>query len=225
MKPYILVGAGALAAALAACSKPAETAASADAAATPAAAVAPAQAPGEPRRKAGLWSITMSGDQAALQGRSFRTCIDEATDAKMDVWGREAQGEGDCTSKSVVRTADGWTFSAVCAGPSGGTVKTSGKATGDFSSNYKVEVNTEAEGSSVAALNGAHSMTLDAVWQGACPQGWKAGDVELAEGMRVNPQDMAKQAGDVAKAMQNMPPALREKMAREMAERMGAPTQ
>ena len=46
-------------------------------------------------------------------------------------------------------------------------------------------------GAEAPQMNGTRAVNIEAVWQGACPEGFRPGDLELPGGMRVNLLDMA----------------------------------
>lgn len=169
--------------ALAACSKKADdktAAVTGDAA--PAAATAPASPIAPPKRKPGLWSQTVS---TAGMNQTSKICLDEATEAKMSVWGQQ-MGQDMCAKNVISPTAGGWAFDSECTMTGAGTIKTKGTATGDFNSKYVVKATSVTSGSSMAQANGTHEMEVTGVWEGPCPAGMKPGDMTLPGGMTVN---------------------------------------
>lgn len=194
----LLTTAAAALAMLSACSKKTETAA-APGAATGTAANANANAPASstgpmpsgplnpPSRKAGLWEQTMSSDR---MNQTTRICLDDATEAKMKWWGSQARGKSDCLDQKITpHLGGGWDFHAVCNMGESGTITSDGQARGDFNSHYTVDVTSTTAGSPMAQANGLHKMKIDAVWKGACPAGWRGGDIELPGGMKMNMAD------------------------------------
>ena len=163
-----LVGVGLLA--LTACSKKTETGE-----AKPAAAAIPSMTT-PPSRKPGLWSQTIASADA---NQTMKVCLDADTDAKMSVWG-QAMGKDMCSKNSFSRTPGGWSFESVCAMGEAGTITSKGTVTGDFNSAYKVKISSTTTGSSMPQANGAHEMSLNAKWEGACPAGMKGGDVRIS---------------------------------------------
>lgn len=154
--------------------------------ATQAAASAPA-APAPttlPKRKPGLWSQTMNLKEQGFS-RSFRFCIDEATDQKIGV---NAQGAGgQCQQKSMTRGADGgWTIVSSCDLGAAGKTESTLRVSGDFNSRYLMEIASTTTGAAQPAMNGEHRMSMTAEWTGACPAGWNGGDVEMPGGRRIN---------------------------------------
>jgi hypothetical protein len=171
--------------ALTACGQKSETKAAASAEAPKAAATAPAvpASPATwPRRKPGLWSQTMN-----VQGfsRGFRFCVDETSDQKM---GLNTQGEDPkCRQKSMTRGLDGGlTVVSACDLGAAGKTDSTVHVSGDFDRRYVMDITTSTTGAAQPAMNGEHKMTMTAEWSGACPEGWRGGDVEMPGGRRIN---------------------------------------
>ncbi|HEY3696962.1 DUF3617 domain-containing protein [Phenylobacterium sp.] len=191
----LLITAAALAAMAGCHKKPAEAPAPA---AAPSAGSPVAQAPASttaaaapfvaPRRKPGLWEQTIS---MAQMKQSTRLCVDQALEDKMGWWGQQAARDM-CSKSAFTRGLDGSvTFASSCdMGASGHTV-TRGKATGDFSSAYKVEMVSTTTGAATPQMNGEHRSVVEAAWKGPCPAGMKGGDMVLPGGMKMNLLDMA----------------------------------
>lgn len=187
MRVFAVLGVSLLA--LAACSKKTDdksAAATGDAA--PAAANAPAGPVGPPKRKPGLWAQTVS---TAGMTQTSKLCLDEATEAKMSVWGQQ-MGQDMCARNVITPTAGGWSFDSECTMAGAGTIKTTGTATGDFNSKYVVKATSVTSGSSMAQANGTHQMEVTATYEGPCPAGMKPGDMILPGGMTVNIANLPK---------------------------------
>lgn len=181
--------------ALGACQKSGGAASSGEAAATgeakPATASAPMTAATAPKRKSGLWSISTT---AMGRAQTIKTCVDAAEDAEMAAWGQQ-QGDEMCSQHKVTPMMGGWAFESVCEMPGGGgKISSKGTATGDFSSNYTVKIDSTMEGSSMPQANGTHHTEMQATWEGPCPADMKPGDVAV-NGMKFNPGAMRKGAG------------------------------
>lgn len=182
-----LMAAAAAGLVVAGCGKPADkTAASAEGAAKPA--VATAQGPVTmPSRREGLWKQTVS---TAGMTQSSTICIDKTVEAKLAVWGGGVAREK-CGQPTLAPVPGGWSFASTCDMGEGGKTTSHGTVTGDFNSAYKVEAESTTEGAAAPQMNGAHKMTMDAVYQGPCPAGAKPGDMTLGNGMTINMLDMA----------------------------------
>jgi hypothetical protein len=148
---------------------------------------APATVASLPTRKAGLWVETMTRDgKTGPMGGSIKMCLDAATDAKMTAFGRQ-MGNNACGQRSVTRGLDGaYHFTSTCALGNAGTVTSSGVASGNFDSKYVIHDESTVSGSSYAPMNGHHVTEITATYGGPCPAGMSAGDLEMANGMKVN---------------------------------------
>ena len=188
MRPWIaalVIGATALP--LAACNRQKSNDQQASAVAS-----APAPVP-TPTRKPGLWKQTMFlEDNNAMQTASL--CLDKAADAKMAWWAQQGV-RGGCAKNDVQRQPDGsWKFSSVCEMAGGIKMVTEGSAVGDFDSKYQVKAETTTTGAPMPQMNGTHAVTIDATWEGPCPEGMQPGDMQLPDGRRVNMLAMANAA-------------------------------
>lgn len=160
-----------------------------DTAKAPGEAAAPGAAPAAvaagpvsaPVRKPGFWSQTVT---VADFDQTSRICTDAAFEQKISVWGDGAAKEM-CQNSEVTRTAGGYSFTSTCDMGTGGKTTTSGVATGDFNSKYRVDAESTTVGASAPQMNGARKMTVEATWLGPCPAGYVAGDMEV-NGMKMN---------------------------------------
>lgn len=188
MRLIVVLGVGAVA--LAACQKKEETAAATGEAAPAVAAAKPA-AP--PKLRAGYWTQKINAEGMTQE---IRLCLDEATAARMNMWG--AQTTDDMCSRNVVTpTAGGWAFESECDLGAGGKVVTKGTAIGDLGSRYTVKASSTTTGSQMPQANGTRQMELSAVWAAQCPAGMKPGDMAMPGGATINlsqVQAMQKQA-------------------------------
>ena len=141
-----------------------------------------------PKRKPGLWNQTIStGDMT----QTMKLCLDEATEAKMTVWGQQATKN--VCAKNIVTPAvgGGWSFVSECDMGEAGKIATTGKATGDFNSKYMIKATSVTTGSSMAHSNGTQEMQMTGTWEGACPASMKPGDMTLPNGMTMNITNLA----------------------------------
>jgi hypothetical protein len=137
-----------------------------------------------PSRKAGLWEITMQVTNSPSQ--TMRQCIDEKTDQQMQRFG-QGLSQQQCTKNTMQRDGDRYVSESECKlGP---TVATSrGVFGGDFDKAYRGEVDTRYM-PPMAGISQS-KMTMSAKWAGACPAGWKPGDMEMPGMGRVNVNEM-----------------------------------
>src|SRR5258706_5730862 len=126
-----------------------------------------------PRRKSGLWEVSMSMPQMPAPMVS-RQCVDEKTD---DL-GKSASrgGTQKCSKQGVRREGGNVIVESVCQ-VEGSTATTRGVFSGDFSSTYKGEMTTRF----VPPLHGTaeSKMSFQARHTGACAPGQKPGDISI----------------------------------------------
>jgi hypothetical protein len=152
----------------------------------PAAALA-AAAPAAPHRKAGWWEMTSTMAMPTTMTTKMNMCTDAATEARNNAFAsNQGPGVANCTQGPMGRTpTGGWTFSSTCKMQGGITTTTSGVATGDFNSNYRVEATTRMSPAPMPQM-AETKMTLTGRWLGACPAGRVPGDMVMANGMVFN---------------------------------------
>ena len=140
-----------------------------------------------PAPKAGLWreTLTRDGHPVSLIGE-MRACLDADARARLTALGGRAS-RGLCQDRAVTRDSDGaYHFGSTCAIGPAGRMTTQGMVTGDLASRYRVHTESETFGASVASLNGRHVIDVEADYLGPCPADMTAGDVIIANGMKVN---------------------------------------
>jgi hypothetical protein len=196
MRAEILALSAALA--LAGCQKPASPAAGA---------AAPNPGGGAPQRRAGLWQQSFNRDGAPTPMAAMKVCVDAASETKASVFSHDADAKGldklHCSQRSMSRGVDGsYSFSSTCPMPGGGTMTTHGQAAGDFASGYHMHVESDVSGAAYAPMNGHHVTDIDGKWLGPCPTGMAAGDMELANGMKLSGGKLAGAAAALARGGQ-----------------------
>jgi len=141
-----------------------------------------------PKRKAGLWTQTVSTKGMT---QTTRLCLDTATEARLTVWGQPS-GKGLCARSEITPTVGGWSFTRECEMGEAGKVSTTGQVTGDFNWKYVIKATWVTTGSTMAQANGTHVMEMTGTWEGPCPAAMKPGDMTLPDGVTLN---IAKLAG------------------------------
>ena len=134
-----------------------------------------------PRRKSGLWSmsITMPGASIPL---TMQQCVDEKTD---DITGTMADKSRTCRNQTK-RTADRLSFDSICkTGKT--TATTRGVYVGDFKSGYTVESTTTFDPPTAGMREGVTKAA--AQWSGPCKSNMKPGDVVMSNGTKFNVND------------------------------------
>ncbi len=132
-----------------------------------------ASAQDAPKRKSGLWEISMTMPQMPAPMVS-RQCVDQKTDDLGKSASRDPSTK--CSKQSVRREGANVVVESVCQ-IEGSTATTRGVFTGDFSSAYKGEMTTRF----VPPLHGSaeNRMNFQARLTGPCAPGQKPGDVAV----------------------------------------------
>jgi len=126
-----------------------------------------------PKRKSGLWEISMTMPQMPAPMVS-RQCVDQNTDDLGKSASRDPSTK--CSKQSVRREGGNVIVESVCQ-VEGSTATTRGVFTGDFSSAYKGEMTTRF----APPLHGSaeHRMSFQARHTGPCAPGQKPGSVAV----------------------------------------------
>lgn len=126
-----------------------------------------------PRRKSGLWDISITAP--GMPQMNFRECVDQ----KSDDMGKPAKpGDEDvsCSKVDWRREGAAYVMDSVCK-MEGTTITTRSVFTGSFDSAFKAEHKSRyrppLEGMSEV------TMTMNARWTGPCKPGQKPGDVDI----------------------------------------------
>jgi hypothetical protein len=175
----------------------------------------PAAAQDIPKRKPGLWEMSMQMQgQGGMPAITTRQCVDEQSDAEMHrkaFAGNDAKTQ--CKQLSNKKIAGGVEIEAECRSDDGGTVKTLARITGDMQTSYTMEndmtFSPPKNGMSKAKLS------MKGTHRGACPAGMKGGDIQMTHmggpgGMAI---DMEK--------LKKMSPEEQRKWAEQMQKQMG----
>jgi uncharacterized protein DUF3617 len=163
--------------------RPIRTVAQAVAAIAAAAIVASASAQEMPKRKSGLWELTMA------QGMVMTQCVDQSQDDAFRQIGRDMEKEMKCTRGTVQRGPGTMSFESTCT--MGGTKQTSKTAiSGDFDKAYRMDIQTKYDPPLMG--NAQTSTTIEAKWIGPCKAGQRPGDMTMPGGMTINANDMMK---------------------------------
>lgn len=166
---WIIVGVLAGSALVAGCSKH-----EAGTSSTPAAEPAPGPVAllGRPHPKVGLWRTTVSTNAGPGVSMTGELCLDASNEEAAF----SANGKGfnrDCDPVKYQSATGGIGFTTVCHTEKR-TITTTGVASGDFKTNYSVDVTTRLD-PAPPGLPGQVHTTIRAKWEGACPAGTKPG--------------------------------------------------
>jgi hypothetical protein len=151
----------------------------------------PALAQEMPARKAGLWEMTMTFEGRSTPPQTMQQCIDASTDKAMQDMSAGVRGQG-CSKRETKKVGDTIVFDSVC-NMGAGTTTSHGEVTGDFNSAYTVKINSKREGGPpVPNMPAETNMSVAAKWLGACKADQKPGDIIMANGTKMNVNDMQK---------------------------------
>lgn len=142
-----------------------------------------------PRRKSGLWALSVIPPGASVP-MTMQQCVDEKTD---DINASMAQ-QSKCKSQ-MKRDGNRIVFDSTCklapAGSKPGvgatTSTTRGVFVGDFKTSYTHESTTTFDPPKAGMKEGVTKGA--AQWTGPCKAGMKAGDVVMSNGMKFNVND------------------------------------
>ena len=139
-----------------------------------------------PKRKPGLWEITMQMDGMPNMG-AIQHCIDASTDSLLQQ--QAGKQKPDCSVMDIKPSGNRVTLHTVCK-VEGSTVTTDGVFEGAFDSYYKGTMKTRF----VPPLQGMSetNTTQLARWLGPCKAGQKPGDVIMPNMGGFNVNEMMK---------------------------------
>lgn len=137
-----------------------------------------------PKRKPGLWEVTVASEN---RQHSTRQCIDEATDAELQQMGTQ-MGQM-CTKQEAHREGDTWLSEAEC-NMAGSRIHSKTTFKGDFSSNYQGDVTATYDPPLMGKREG--KTKISAKWIGPCAADQKPGDMILPDGTKMNLNNLGK---------------------------------
>lgn len=128
-----------------------------------------------PRRKSGLWHISITSPEMPQMQMQFQECVDQKTD---DLMKPQVPGDDEvsCSKIDIRREGAGFVMDSVCK-MNGTTVTTRSVFSGNFDSAYKVD-NKSTYRPPFEGLREA-TMRMEARWTGPCKPGQKPGDVDI----------------------------------------------
>lgn len=136
--------------------------------------VAAAASMDAPKRKSGLWEVTVSRPQMK-GGHTIQECVDQKSDdlMKSDKSGMEKMS---CSKNEVRKEGDRIISESVCK-MDGSTATTRAVFSGRFDSAYKADIKSTYE----PPMHGMResSAVIEAKWLGACKPGQKPGDISM----------------------------------------------
>lgn len=152
-------------------------------------AVTPALADDMPERKAGLWEMKMTFEGRNMPAQTMQHCIDASTDKAMQDMSGGMQAQS-CSKRESKKVGDTIVMDSICNFGMG-TTTTHGVVTGDFNSAYTVKMTSKREGGpQMPGMPADSQMTIEAKYAGACKADQKPGDIIMANGMKMNVNNM-----------------------------------
>ncbi|WP_198350870.1 DUF3617 domain-containing protein [Flavisphingomonas formosensis] len=151
-------------------------AASADAssAASPSAPSADAGAPASPKQ--GLWEMKITA-ASAPQPQLMTVCVGAPAPGTNGFAPPPSAGQT-CTKNAVTKTATGYDIESECTS-NGMTMASKGTVSGDFSSDYKIDMSSKISGANIPpAAQQEMKTSIEAHYKGACPADMKPGQVK-----------------------------------------------
>lgn len=147
-----------------------------------------------PSRKAGLWEVTIQ--TAGSPDTRTRQCIDSKTDAQLQQMG-QGMSQSACSKNVMRREGSTWVSESVCR-MGNSTITSRGVLSGDFERELRMVVDAQYAPPLMGMSKGQTVITQRHA--GACPAGWKPGDMELP-GMqkRMNVTELPGMAGKPAR--------------------------
>jgi hypothetical protein len=115
-----------------------------------------------------------------------RVCLDDNASAQLASQSGNPPGST-CAAPVADKAADGSIkITATCDLQGGGKLTSTSTETGDLQSAYTTVVELTVTGSPTASTNGTMKRSVSSKLAGPCPQGWQPGDVEMANGQKLN---------------------------------------
>ena len=140
-----------------------------------------------PKRKPGLWEMTIIPAEGQRAPPASKVCIDAATDRELMRFGM-GMTEQLCSKRELSVSGNVATIDAVCKiGNSQQTSRSTIRFNGD--SGYRTEIKAKFD---PPFLGKSESTTIqEAKWTGPCPADMKPGDLVTGPGMKINIKDVA----------------------------------
>lgn len=142
-----------------------------------------------PKRKPGLWEVTVASDRSPQQ--VMKQCTDENTDSQMMETGNSmADSMGvKCSKKELRKEGDTYISESECT--FGSTVL---KSKTEFSGNFDTEYSGHSASTYNPPLMGmtGNNTNIHARWLGACEPGQVPGDMVMSDGRKLNINALSK---------------------------------
>ena len=141
-----------------------------------------------PKRKSGLWEMTMIGDQTNGQPQTVTTCVEQKTDTGL------SSSFGDkipknCKQPTLKKSAGTYVITSSCKFTDS-NVKTSAILSGDTNSAYKIDRTSTYTPPNKGRKESKQSIT--AKWLSTCKADQRPGDMIMPDGSKINISDIQK---------------------------------
>ena len=141
-----------------------------------------------PKRKSGLWEMTMIGDQTNGQPQTVTTCVAQKTDTGL------SSSFGDkipknCKQPTLKKSAGTYIITSSCKFTDS-NVKTIAILSGDTNSAYKIDRTSTYTPPNKGRKESKQSIT--AKWLSACKADQRPGDMIMPDGSKINISDIQK---------------------------------
>jgi hypothetical protein len=141
-----------------------------------------------PKRKPGLWEVTLHIASGNMPPQGMKFCTDAATDAELYKFGMNA-AQGLCSRYDLHRSGDVATVDTECKM---GDMKMTSRAVMTFTGDaaYKTDIKTHFDPPIMGRSDS--TMTQEAKWAGPCPADMQPGDMIGPNGMKMNMKSMGR---------------------------------
>jgi Protein of unknown function (DUF3617) len=139
-----------------------------------------------PKRKPGLWEVTLTMARGNMPPQLMKFCTDEATDAALYQLGMNA-AQGMCSRKDIQRSGAVVTLDSECRM---GNTRMTSHAVMTFTGDTAYKTNAQSHFEPPMMGHSESSMTQEAKWVGQCPVDMQPGDMIGPNGMKMNLKSM-----------------------------------
>lgn len=148
-------------------------------------------------RKPGLWEVVMRSSVGTVV-RPITVTQCSSADREPDIVLSVAPGQTVCDSTRTTKTKDGYKIVTVCKVHDAGQTTTMDIKTisaDQYSGKFAIKFDNPKRAQNQSMMLDV----FDAKWLGPCPEGWRAGDMRLSNGIKVNVLDDKAKAVAAAK--------------------------
>ncbi len=147
-----------------------------------------AQALDLPKRKSGLWEMTMIGDQTNGQPQTVTTCVEQKTDTGLtSSFGGKIPKN--CKQPTLKKSAGSFIITSACKFTDS-NVTTVAILSGDTNSAYKIDRTSTYTPPNKGRKESKQSIT--AKWLSPCKANQRPGDMIMPDGAKINIRDIQK---------------------------------